>query len=280
MEKRHYKYSRHIIAQTLLTSMLIMTLTVTNAMAQDEKLGITTGDRQVTLSWDGGQADSIVITGTRSIASGELTSPLLIDGLTNGQLYTFEIYFHPIEWPLVDVGVLYAIPGEPTAPRNLTATAGHGKVTLNWQPPTTDSSTFSYQLITEAGERKDLGENITTCTISGLPNGEAYTCRIVASRAFSDFPGKEKESWKKALISGSTPLITATPQSPPTTVAITAHAGIISLNTPDSADVEVRTINGQTILKRKVTAGTSTIPVPKGLYLVSLGEQTVKVAVN
>jgi hypothetical protein len=262
--------------------LLFMLAIIPAAKGQNVVIGANPGDGNALISWESAAGvDSIVVIGGCTISStadSPLSSPSLVSGLDNGRLYAFEVYFHPTEWPIIDVGVLYAIPGEPAVVRNLRAKGAHNSVTLTWEPPVAGRD-YTYNIISATGEKIDVGSGATTYTINNLTNGVAQSFRIAAIRTFTDFPGKEKESWTKVRLAAISDEIVATPSDTRET-RIRAQAGNIVVSTPSGGELQVISVGGQPFARRIIGSGTTSVPVPRGIYLVTMGDVQEKIYVN
>jgi fibronectin type III domain protein len=78
--------------------------------------------------------------------------------------------------------------GTPTAPRNVTATAGDGKVKVTWDPPASDGgSPISGYTVTASRNasnfKASFGPSTTSGTIRSLINGKTYSVTVVAKNA-------------------------------------------------------------------------------------------------
>ncbi|MDR2534203.1 MAG: fibronectin type III domain-containing protein [Tannerellaceae bacterium] len=274
---------RHLSAGALLPVALCLLIAMPGAKAQNLGLNAAAGNGCAVITWDAANSvDSVAVIGGGSITAPDgnlLSSPLVVNGLENGKLYAFEVYFHPTEWPLIDVGILYAIPGEPAAVRNLTATGKHQSVTLTWEPPLAGRD-YTYLLLTgSTNEKITLGANLTSYTVEDLPNGVAASFRVVACRTFTDFPGKDKEVWTKVTLAEASDEVAATP-SDTRSVKIAARDGAIVVDSPEPGELLVVSVGGQPVVKRTVAAGTTSVSAPKGIYFVSMGDAKEKVFVQ
>ncbi|HYH48108.1 MAG TPA: fibronectin type III domain-containing protein, partial [Acidimicrobiia bacterium] len=78
--------------------------------------------------------------------------------------------------------------GRPSAPQNVTATAGDGKVKVTWDPPADDGGSpitgYTVTASRNASNTKaSFGADATSGTIRSLTNGKAYTVTVVAKNA-------------------------------------------------------------------------------------------------
>ena len=106
----------------------------------------------------------------------------------------------------------------PSAPENVTATAGDGKVKVTWDPPASDGgSPITGYTVTASRNtsnfKASFGPSATSGTVRSLINGKTYTITVVAKN--ENGPGQ-----------GSAPLTVALPavDPPPTTTTTTSPA--------------------------------------------------------
>ena len=155
-------------------------------------------DRAVTLSWtpptdDGGAT----ITGyTATAAPGgqtctTSTTSCTVEGLTNGQPYTFIVVAtnavgdSPASGPSDSVTPRTT----PNAPNAVTGAPGDKQVTVSWTPPTDDGgATITGYTATAAPGGQTCTTSTTSCTVEGLTNGQPYTFIVVATNAVGDSP--------------------------------------------------------------------------------------------
>ena len=147
-----------------------------------------------------------------------------VTSLTNGGTYVFQVRAvvelnggRGASDPSDEVSV--SLSGTPpvqtgplSAPRNLTATAGNGQVTLGWTSPQSGGASitrYEYRQETTAnaggtGTWTTTGGTGTTFTVTGLANGTRYYFRVRA--VSSDGPGPESSeaSATPALTAGGT----------------------------------------------------------------------------
>ena len=151
------------------------------------------------------------------------TRACTVSGLTNGTTYTFSVTATNIAGTSASSPAsANAIPRtNPGAPTGLTATFGNASVTLAWSAPA-DNGGFaisSYKVTTVGNATKTCTVNAptTSCVISGLTNGTAYTFSVTATNG-------------AALVSAASATATATPKttpSAPSALTLVAQNGAI-----------------------------------------------------
>ena len=217
-----------------------------------------------------------------------------VTGLTNGGTYAFQVRAlgapdagaEPSD-PSDEVSV--SLSGTPpvqtgplSAPRNLTATAGNGQVTLGWTPPQSGGGSitrYEYRQETTAnaggtGTWTTTGGTGTTFTVTGLANGTRYYFRVRA--VSSDGPGPESSeaSATPALTAGGTLSaltlsgVALTPAFTPATRDYTASVGgsvaqVTVTATPTRGTVAITPADDDTAAGHQVDlpVGTTTIRV-------------------
>ena len=161
------------------------------------------GDSQVTLSWLPPSGPSSPVTGYRvqySVDGGaswvlarEVTTPstsVVVGGLANGVGYIFRVQSTSQSgdslWSATSAVVVP--PGAPGSPTNVVASAGDATATVRWSPP---ADAQGYPLLGYRVTATPGGHICTTsatppaipttsCTVTGLTNGQAYTFTVVA----------------------------------------------------------------------------------------------------
>ena len=226
-------------------------------------LEATRGDGEVTLSWatvTGENYDYDYRQGRQSGSYGrwtnfvgdELVNPAVtsntVTGLTGGT-YVFQVRAlgaddGALSDPSDEVSVSLSGTGPVqtgplSAPRNLTAAAGNGQVTLRWSPPQSGAGSitrYEYRRDTTpnaggTGTWTTTGGTGTTFTVTSLANGTRYYFRVRA--VSSDGPGPESSeaSATPALTAGGTLSaltlsgVALTPSFTPATRDYTARVG-------------------------------------------------------
>ena len=164
------------------------------------------------------------------------TTSLVVDGLTNGTAYRFQIAaengigtsaFSALSTPVTPVAPVFA-----AAPAIGTATAGNAQVTVRWTAPAAvpnATAVTQYRVRTFIGTsatptRETIVNNVTSTVLTGLINGTGYTFDVAAINS----AGTGAPSARTALVTPRTefvaPTITArTPALGATSVSQTAN---------------------------------------------------------
>ena len=152
----------------------------------------------------------------------------------------------------------------PSAPTNVEASPGNAQATVSWTAPSSDggSAITSYTVTSDPGEQTcvvDSGDPLpTTCTVTGLTNGTAYTFTVTATNAV----GTSAPSTASASVTPvSAPAAEANPPGAPTNVLVTPGDAQVSVSWTAPASN-----GGAAITTYKVTAnpGGATCEVTAG----------------
>ena len=159
----------------------------------------TAGNAQATVTWSipptngGSPITGYVVTsspgGRTCMTTGGLTCT--VTGLTNGQLYTFEVRAtNAIGTGPAGTSNPATPSGPPSAPVAPGATRGNAQATVTWSTPSSNggSPITGYTVTASPGSRTCLTTGTLTCTVTGLVNGTPYTFSITATNKNGDGP--------------------------------------------------------------------------------------------
>jgi hypothetical protein len=228
---------------------------VTPAAVPDAPTDVTASaaNAKATVSWtvpasDGGSAiTSYTVTAqpggaTCTVSSASATS-CVVSGLTNGTAYTFSVIAtNSAGASAPSQASNSATPTTvPDVPTDVSVTDGNAQVTVSWSPPISDggdSTPPTYTITSEPGGQTCTTQG-TSCVVTGLANGSAYTFIVTASNGAGSGDT-------------STPSKTVTPMAPagaPTAVAASGGNGMTTVSwSPPSSD------GGSAIISYTVTA--------------------------
>jgi hypothetical protein len=157
----------------------------------------------------------ITTSGTISDTDGHFAPPLFgtstLDYMLSNGFHGGAIAVDPGEQLTV------VLPDTPSAPQNVTATAGDGKVKVTWEPPAFDGgSPITGYTVTasrnSSNVKANFGADATSGAIRTLINGKTYTVTVVAKNV-------------NGAGQGSAPLLVSLPAVDPPTTTTTSPAG-------------------------------------------------------
>ena len=203
---------------------------VSPGMAPDAPTAVVAqpGDSQAAVSWTApGNAAASGVTGyvvaaddgiSVCAADGTQTS-CTVTGLTNGTGYTFTVTAHnaygsgPASGPSASTTPA-TVPGAPTG---VSSTSGDGTATVSWGAPADDggSQITGYVAMASDGVRtcSTPDGSTTSCQITGLTDGTAYTFSVVATNAQgSGAAGTDWVGTTPAAAPGAPTAVTGTPE--------------------------------------------------------------------
>jgi fibronectin type 3 domain-containing protein len=187
-------------------------------------LTASAGDGRVTLNWnavDGAMDYKVYSAGLSGgpytqISAGRWTS-YTVTGLTNGKIYYYVVKASNSGGDSANsnqVSATPVAPGSAKAPTGLTAIAGNGLVTLNWNAVAGATNYKVYQSTGGTYALISAGETGTNYTVVGLTNGKTYYFVVKASCAGVDSEDSNEVS-----------AIPMAPQPPKAPTGLTASAG-------------------------------------------------------
>ena len=188
-----YTFAVRAVGTSLTGAVAMVTATPLAVPAEPTMFAATPGVSQVTLSW-GDPLNSSISSYELSIDAGAFaeiggsdasTTGHIVDNLTNGTTYSFAVRavnaFGDGAPVTATATPLFA------APKDLSATAGAGEVTLDWTDPG-NNNISGYQLSIDSGSYAAIvGSNGTTTrhTVQDLINGTSYVFAVRAVNASS-----------------------------------------------------------------------------------------------
>ena len=115
-----------------------------------------------------------------------------ITGLTNGTAYTVKVTATNINGtsPASIAATAVTPSTKPNAPTNVTAVAGSAQATVSWSAPSFNggSPITGYTVTSDPDFRTCTTNGATSCTVTGLSNGTAYTFTVIATNVNGDSP--------------------------------------------------------------------------------------------
>jgi len=170
---------------------------VTPTSVPDAPTGVvaTAAAGSASVSWTDGGDEGSPVTGYTITAAGDGTDETCststtscdVTGLTNGIPYTFTVVASNIDG--ASAPSMASSPVTPTAspdaPTDVQATSGAGSAVISWSAPSDEGSPITGYTVTSSGGQTCATPDgsTTTCTVTGLDNGTAYTFTVMATNA-------------------------------------------------------------------------------------------------
>jgi large repetitive protein len=154
------------------------------------------GNAQATVTFtapagNGGSAiTGYTVTGTPGGSVSCTASPCTVTGLTNGTIYTFTVHAtNAVGNSGESLPTTAVAPATvPDPPTGVAAIRGDASLTVSWTAPVFDggSAITGYTVTASPGAGTCSTTATTSCTVSGLVNGTAYTVRVHATNTVGD----------------------------------------------------------------------------------------------
>ncbi len=189
-----------VIVCIALTAMATLAVTAGNAgAASNKKPGMPTGvtaqpgNGSVLVSWtpptNSGSSPIIGYSafvgsgGSKTCTTTGATS-CTITGLRNGKTYKASVKATNSQASSKRSAVVVVEPGTPGAPTGVTTDSENGAVLVSWTAAADNGFPISnYNVVATPGPRGCNAAAATSCTVSGLTNGTAYTFTVSATNA-------------------------------------------------------------------------------------------------
>ncbi|MBI3411176.1 MAG: fibronectin type III domain-containing protein, partial [Planctomycetes bacterium] len=216
-----------------------------SAPAAPTNLTATPASTQVTLTWtasSGATSYNIYRSttpggeGSTPVQTGITSTSFTNTGLTNGTTYYYQVTAVNAGGESAKSSEVSATPRlkAPTAPANLSASAGNAQVTLTWTPSSGATSYSIYRSTSPGGKGATLvrtGVTSTSFTNTGLTNGTMYFFQVTAVNSAGQSPMSSAVSAMPQAPTPATPTnFAATAGNAQVTLTWTASSGATSYN--------------------------------------------------
>ena len=221
-------------------------------------VGAVPGNGSATVSWTIPNANGSAITGYTVTASGGgactavvPNTSCTVNGLVNGTAYTFSVVATngAGDGPAGTSGSMtpYTVPGAPTG---VSGVAGNAQVTVSWTAPASNggSAITGYTVTALGGAGGTCTVATTSCAVTGLTNGTAYTFTVKATNAAGD----------SAASAASTSVTPFTVPDAPTGVSGVAGNTQVTVSWTAPASTGGSAITGYTVIASGGAGGTCT----------------------
>ena len=192
----------------------------------------TPGNGTLSVAFTSGSAGGSAITGYSATCGGftntGANSPIVVSGLTNGTAYTCTVVATNAAGPGATSGpsssaTPFTVPGAPTIG---TATAGNSLISVAFTAPLSTGGSAITGYTATCGAFSNTGPS-SPIMVSGLTNGTAYTCTVIATNAAGPgaASGPSNSATPGAVVPPGAPTIgSATPGDTQATIVFTPPA--------------------------------------------------------
>lgn len=164
-------------------------LTTTSVPGAPTYVSATSGVGSATVSWVAPTTGAVVTNYTATSSAGGFTcstsaTSCVVSGLNAGTSYTFSVIAsnsYGSSAASVASNAVVATATAPSAPTNVSALAGNAAATVSWSAATANGSAIATYSVTSLPAGGSCSTSSTSCVISSLRNGTAYTFNITAT---------------------------------------------------------------------------------------------------
>ena len=220
---------------------------------------------------------SVITTNACPSANTSTTTSCTVSGLTNGDTYTFTVAAINAQGTGSFSSPSNAVtPATTRAPIEVSGMGGDEQVTVEWGPPSSNggSSITGYTVSADNTTSSVITTNAcpsantsttTSCTVSGLTNGDTYTFTVAAINA----------QGTGSFSSPSNAVTPATVPSAPDLTSATAGNAQVVLDWTAPSSTGGSEITGYDILRGTTSGGESTTPIATVGTLLTYTDATV-----
>ena len=178
-------------------------------------------------SFDGGAPVlSYTLTASPSgLSVSAASGPLVLSGLSNGTSYSLTLTASNVAGTSVASEPLSAMPrSSPASPSSVVGIPSRSQVALSWVAPSANGSPIINYTATAMPGAKTCSSSSTSCTITGLSNGAAYSFSVTATNGVGTSVASDL----------SAPVTPFAPPAAPAAPSASPNAALISWSAPTS----------------------------------------------
>ena len=194
------------------------------------------------------------------------SSPVQVNGLTNGTSYTFTVTATNAAGigPASDASNRVIVLTVPGAPTSVNAAPGSNQATITFSPPANDNSSAitSYTVTSSPGEISATGAG-SPIVVTGLSNGTSYTFTVIATNLIGSGSGSAKSA---PVTPGIGPTAVLTPENGPGGGIVQGLGNVVI--DPTNNRTLYAALSGSGVIK-STDGGNSWNTVNNGLHLLA-----------